>query len=49
MARSMSLKHDKYQKDLSRINIFLYVAMLLTYNTKINGMMYGLESTNEKT
>ena len=42
MVVTMMLKYDKYWGDLTRMNIFLYVAVILDPRLKVSGLLYGL-------
>lgn len=48
VALNIRFKYEEYWEDLSRINVLLYVAIVLDPQYKIDGNMYGLENTSGK-
>lgn len=42
MTLSMRVEYDKYWRDVSMMNIFLYVSAVLDPQYKIDSMVYGL-------
>ncbi|KAG2673937.1 hypothetical protein I3760_13G112600 [Carya illinoinensis] len=48
MTVTMMLKYDKYWGDLTRMNIFLYVDVILDSRLKVLGLLYALELVHDQ-